>query len=79
MQRLHKAKFYMLINVQEMYIESLYMYKMYKLYKTCTNLFNIFKAIKWITMALEKLYLLHKKLCQFITNLFFLGNTPTPG
>ena len=42
-------------------------------------LFNIFKTIKPQTMAFKKLYLWLKKLCQFITNLFFLANIPTPG
>ena len=40
---------------------------------------NVFKAIKSVAMALKKLYLWLKKLCHFITNLFFLANTPTLG
>ena len=41
--------------------------------------FNVFKAIKWFTMALKILYSWPKKIYQFIHNLFFLTNIPTPG
>ena len=43
------------------------------------NLFNVFKSIKPLTMALQKLNSWPEKLYQFITTLFFLVNTPTPG
>ena len=42
-------------------------------------LFNIFNVIKQVIMALKILYSWPKKLYQFITNLFFLANRPTPG
>ena len=40
--------------------------------------FNIIKVTKWLTMTLKQPYSWRKKLYQFMTNLFFLANIPTP-
>ena len=40
--------------------------------------FNIIKVTKRFTMTLKQLYSWPKKLYQFMTNLFFLANIPTP-
>ena len=41
--------------------------------------FNIIKVTKRLTMTLKQLHSWPKKLYQFMTNLFFLTNIPTPG
>ena len=40
--------------------------------------FNIIKVTKRLTMTLKQPYSWRKKLYQFMTNLFFLANIPTP-
>ena len=41
--------------------------------------FDIIKVTKQLTITLKQLYSWPKKLYQFMTNLFFLANIPTPG